>query len=182
MISEQYPEKYCCEAISKIENYRLAIEDNSQIWDLHHRLEIRGDYINTREELKLMNIYYNRPAAELIFIPHSEHISMHCKYRTKERNPMFGKRGRNSPFYGRYRGENGGMYKKGYLIAGEKNHRYGLFGSKNPCWKADSTNPLTLYNRAIKAYKRGEIDEDELQRYRDMKSEFMRNRSLKSNG
>ena len=84
MISLVYANRYCCEDVSKIENYELAIAHNSQIWDIHHRLEIHEDYLNTREDLKLMNLYWNRPANELIFLTHSEHIAMHCTERTGE--------------------------------------------------------------------------------------------------
>ena len=31
--------KYCCEDISLIENYDKAIEDKTQYWHCHHRLE-----------------------------------------------------------------------------------------------------------------------------------------------
>ena len=32
-------EKYCCEDISKIENYEFANKDNFKGWCCHHRLE-----------------------------------------------------------------------------------------------------------------------------------------------
>ena len=52
--------------IDLIENYELAKADNFKGWDIHHKLEICGDYINTVSDLKMMNLYYNRPAEELI--------------------------------------------------------------------------------------------------------------------
>lgn len=166
--------RYCCEDVTKIENYDLAIADDSQTWDLHHRLEINDGYLNSREELKMMNLYYDRPAAELIFLTRSDHMAMHMKQRTGSRNPLFGRTGENSPFYGKFRGENSGMYGKGYLISGEKHPRYGVFGDKNPCWKADSEKPLTIYNRGYQMYKRGEITDEEFQKYRDIRAEYMR--------
>lgn len=39
MISK-YINILCCEDPSLIENYELAINDDTQIWDCHHRLEI----------------------------------------------------------------------------------------------------------------------------------------------
>lgn len=172
MISEKYANSYCSEDISNIENYELAIADDSQCWDLHHRMEIHEDYINTREELKLMNIYYDRPASELIFIPHSEHISMHCKQRTGSRNPCYGRK--QSEEARKKISENNWMHRNGYLRSGEKHPRYGVFGDKNPCWKADSEKPLTIYNRGYQMYNRGEITEEEFQKYRDIRSEYMR--------
>ena len=32
--------KYCCEDISKIENYEIAKRDNFRGWVIHHRLEL----------------------------------------------------------------------------------------------------------------------------------------------
>lgn len=33
-------ERYCCEDISKIENYEEAVADTTQMWHCHHRLEL----------------------------------------------------------------------------------------------------------------------------------------------
>lgn len=74
---------YCCEEISKIENYNLAKADNSVDWDIHHRLETHNSDGERRlvdltaDELKVLDMYYNRPASELIFMTHSEHRSLH---------------------------------------------------------------------------------------------------------
>ena len=159
MINVKYANSYCSEDISNIENYELAIADDSQCWDLHHRLEIHEDYINSREDLKLMNIYYDRPASELIFIPHSEHISMHCKLRKGNRNPCYGRK--RSEETKLKISKNNWMHEKGT-------------GENCPNWKADSKNPLTIYHRGYRMYKRGEITEREFQKYRDILSESKR--------
>ena len=81
MINEGGAYAYCVEDISKIENYDKAIKD-SEMWDCHHKLEIHNDYRNSIEELKMMNLYYHRPASELIFLTRKEHNSLHhldCK-------------------------------------------------------------------------------------------------------
>lgn len=65
--------------IDLIENYELALADNFKGWQIHHRLEIRDDYINSIKHLKLMNLYYNRPPEELIWLRHSEHVRIHFK-------------------------------------------------------------------------------------------------------
>lgn len=71
--------KFCCEEISLIENYNEALNDTTQIWDCHHRNEIE---LNKKaQELIDMGLYYNRPASELIFLPHIEHTRMHMKIR-----------------------------------------------------------------------------------------------------
>lgn len=40
MISENYVKRYCCEDISKIENYDKAIADTTQVWECHHKMEL----------------------------------------------------------------------------------------------------------------------------------------------
>src|SRR5574344_430980 len=74
-------QKYCCEDLSQIENYSSAKADNFVNWDIHHRLETNSDVNLSRKELKALDMYYNRPASELIFITHGDHISLHNKKR-----------------------------------------------------------------------------------------------------
>ena len=78
MINERYLKyvlkKYCSEDISLIENYYEAI-NSDEVWDCHHRLEIELN--KTPKELQKLNLYYNRPAKELIFLTHSEHSRLH---------------------------------------------------------------------------------------------------------
>lgn len=67
----------------QIENYEQAKADDFEGWHCHHRLEThtadgkRRKVDITREELIAMNMYYNRPANELIFMKAGEHISLH---------------------------------------------------------------------------------------------------------
>lgn len=76
---------YCCEDISNIENYNLAKKDNFIKWDIHHRLETNNSDGERRlvdlshSELKALDMYYNRPASELIFLKHKEHMQLHNK-------------------------------------------------------------------------------------------------------
>ena len=83
--------KYCCEDISKIENYELAKRDNFRGWVIHHRLELveTGAVADsTKQDLKAWGIYYNRPASELIYLTKSEHQKLH---RTGKPGPNRGK-------------------------------------------------------------------------------------------
>lgn len=66
-----------CINFQQIENYNAAINDKNETWHCHHRLELRDDYINTREELKMMNLYYDRPPEELIFMRSKDHMKLH---------------------------------------------------------------------------------------------------------
>ena len=90
MISKQ-AYMYCREDLSLIENYDKAINDNTQIWRCHHRLEIQdnGKIIYTSKQLQDMGLYYNRPASELIFLTLSEHNYLHAKYAPKEKRDKF---------------------------------------------------------------------------------------------
>lgn len=86
MIRENLVKDYCCEDVSLIENYQKAIEDDTQTWHCHHRLEICDEsgkersLQKSRDELIAENLYYNRPASELIFLTKSEHRSLHMKH------------------------------------------------------------------------------------------------------
>ena len=67
MIDEKQVKKYCIEDISLIENYDQAVNDKSQTWHIHHRLEIQDDITISARQLIEMKLYYERPASELIF-------------------------------------------------------------------------------------------------------------------
>ena len=82
---EKCIQKYCCEDISKIENYEKAKANNFEGWNCHHRLETHNSDGEKRlvdllaEELIALDMYYNRPADELIFLTRSEHTIIHNK-------------------------------------------------------------------------------------------------------
>ena len=79
MINEKAATKYCCEDLSLIENYELAVNDSTHTWDCHHRGEILPCGRFSIDDLKKFGLYFNRPAAELIFLTHSEHRRLHAK-------------------------------------------------------------------------------------------------------
>lgn len=100
MIAKKYD--YCCEDLSKIENYEKAKADKDNMWCIHHRLETHyedgtprkdGDFLSI-EDLKERNLYFNRPASELIFLTEENHKKLHIRnicYRKGEENPQYGK-------------------------------------------------------------------------------------------
>lgn len=69
---------YCCEDISLIENYDLAVKDRRNKCEIHHRLEI-GPTGRVHDMLQLckLGLYTKRPASELMFIKHSDHVRLH---------------------------------------------------------------------------------------------------------
>lgn len=82
-VKKQKTRHLCCEPLEKIENFQEAVNDKTQQWCLHHKLEICEDYENTKEELEMMGLYYNRPACELIYLPMGVHTSLHNKHKLK---------------------------------------------------------------------------------------------------
>ena len=80
------PYKYCfCGMPELIEGYDKAFADEAQTWDCHHRLETHTSDGERRlvdlskEELIALDMYYDRPPEELIFLKSAEHRSLHNK-------------------------------------------------------------------------------------------------------
>ena len=98
----KHVDNLCNEDLSLIENYYLAINDNTTMWDCHHRLETELNV--SRQYLVDNNIYFNRPASELIFLTHADHIKLH------HTNKIVSQETRK---------------KQSEAASGEKNHMYG---------------------------------------------------------
>lgn len=79
MICDRTVKLYCKDDISRIENYDKAMSDTTQIWHCHHRLELTldGEFAHSPDELIRLDMYYNRPYFELIFLTHAEHMKLH---------------------------------------------------------------------------------------------------------
>lgn len=110
MISVRHVKEFCCEDISLIENYKQAINDETQIWHCHHRLET--DEYKSKQQLIDEEKYYKRPAKELIFLTDYDHRSLHSsilqqKEETRKRQSEYKKNywknnpkpNRNTPEY-----------------------------------------------------------------------------------
>lgn len=80
--------KYCCEDYKDIENYDKAV-NSPELWICHHRQEThnpdgtRRSVDLTVNDLMEWDLYYNRPADELIFLTRSEHRKVHAKPKIK---------------------------------------------------------------------------------------------------
>lgn len=76
--------KIYCENFELIENYDTAISSD-EVYCCHHRLEThtsdgeRRLVDLTREELKALDMYFNRLPEELIFMKRNEHRKLHMK-------------------------------------------------------------------------------------------------------
>lgn len=110
---------YCTEP-EKIENFEKALADNFKGWVVHHRLQTwtsdgeRRLVDITPAELKALDMYYNRPPEELIYLRKGEHNSLHKKGNTN----TLGKR------HSEESKKKMSLAKKGMYI-GEKNPFYG---------------------------------------------------------
>ena len=102
---------YCKDDISKIENYKKAVNDNTQMYEIHHRNELTldGKFAHTKEDLIRMNMYYDRPCNELIFLTKAEHTSLHMKVRPysfdERQKRSESVKGSKNPFYGKTHSE-----------------------------------------------------------------------------
>ena len=99
MIKGTHAELYCCENISNIENYALAINDKVNVCDCHHKAEITENGTTSVEELMSSGLYYNRPASELVFLRHDEHARLHGFNMSAEKREVLRKSnlGRKNP-------------------------------------------------------------------------------------
>lgn len=70
--------KFCSEPLDKIEHYEEALSEGFKGWCIHHRREIQPDGTRmSRQELKDKDLYYDRPASELVFMRKREHTTLH---------------------------------------------------------------------------------------------------------
>ena len=89
---EPVKNKCFCRHPELIENYDKAIADTNQMWVCHHRLETHNSDGEKRlvslsmDELKALDMYFDRPSEELIFMTPFEHRSLHTSFRNHE-NP-----------------------------------------------------------------------------------------------
>ena len=126
MISESQSRKFCRDDISKIENYDKALNDKTQTWVLHHRLELTldGEFALNTAQLKMHDMYYNRPYYELIFLTKSEHARLHSMNMSEE-----ARRKISESLKGITRSEET-RKKIGEALKGEKSPRYGKHHSE----------------------------------------------------
>lgn len=143
--------KYCRESIENIKGYREAVESEGR-YECHHLNELTF----TRDELIKMNMYYRRPASELVILKASEHNAWHNKWNG---SPMSGVTGEKHPCFGRTFNHTEDTKRK-------LSERFS--DDKNPAWKGENCSVQSLYKRAKKKFLQGIISEEEFQKFRDM--------------
>lgn len=93
MICLERVKQFCKDDYTKIKNYDLAIADKEQTWHCHHVLELTLDneYAHSRDDLKRMDMYYNRPYFELIFLTPKEHKKLHNSHISESTRKLLSK-------------------------------------------------------------------------------------------
>ena len=137
---------YCSEPLELVENYKQAEADDFEGWCMHHRREIKLDGTRASiQELKDQNLYYGRPASELVFMKVGEHSTLHNKdkvisaeTRQKMSEALKGRQfsaehrkklsealsGENNPLFGRHHSEET-RQKMSEALSGENNPLFG---------------------------------------------------------
>lgn len=92
MYKKEYWLNCICKDIENVENYEKAKADNFIGWRCHHRLEThnsdgeRRSVDITHKELIALDMYWHRPANELIFMTIPEHSELHgCSEDTRRK-------------------------------------------------------------------------------------------------
>lgn len=134
MIDKGRVKKYCSEDPSLIENYDKAINDKTQTWHCHHRLEDLGF---SQKDLKYLQLYYGVPAEELIFMTPNEHYSLHSTGREVSEETKEKLRKANELIWTpEKRKEHGDLFR------GEKSQRYG-----KPAWNSGKHGLQKAWNK-----------------------------------
>ena len=109
---EAYSNCYCRHP-ELIENYDKAVADETQMWDVHHRLETHFSDGTERPrnaqlshaELAALGTYFDRPPEEFIFLTKVQHNTLHHKGKKmteeQKRNIAEAMKGEKHPFYGK---------------------------------------------------------------------------------
>ena len=126
-------EDYCCEQLELVENYAAAIADDFQGWDIHHRGEILPCGRFSTDDLKKFGLYWNRPASELIWLRHDEHIALHMTGMKRSTDACKkiseAKKGENNPFFGKHHTKES-LQKMSESLSGENHPFFGKHHTK----------------------------------------------------
>lgn len=130
--------KYYCKEYKNIENYEKAKADDFKNWEVHHRLETHNSDGERRlvditaDELKALDMYYNRPADELIFLTIYEHSRLHMKgkHRSEETRRKISEASKGNKYALGYHHTDEAKNKISEAMKGEKNSFYGKHHSE----------------------------------------------------
>ena len=130
---------YCSEPLELVENYQQAKADDFEGWCMHHRREIKLDGTRvSAKELIDQNLYYGRPASELVFMTNGEHKTLHSagKHLSEETRKKIAesRKGENHPCFGKHLSEEH-RQKMSESLSGENHPFFGKHLSEEHCQK-----------------------------------------------
>ena len=131
--------KRYCSDIENVENYQKAKADDFKNWEVHHRLETHNSDGERRlvditaDELKALDMYYNRPADELIFMTIYEHSRLHMKgkHLSEETRKKIGSAQKGNKYALGHKHSEEAKNKIAEAMKGEKNPFYGKHHSED---------------------------------------------------
>lgn len=125
-----------CRTPELIENYDLAIADDTQIWDCHHKNELTY----TKQELIELGLYYDCSPDELIFLTREMHNDVHHR-GTKHSSSTKSKMSKSM------KGKNIGHvpWNKGTCLSSETKNKISKAHKNKPSW----TKGTHWYNNGI---------------------------------
>ena len=95
--------------IHLIENYDMAVSDENEMWECHHRLEVQDDGTElSSRELKERGLYWKRPPEELIFLRRKDHRKLHFKtnlYKIAKKKALNNRSGDRTNWIDMFRGK-----------------------------------------------------------------------------
>ena len=135
--------KQYCKDYENIENYQKAKADDFKNWEVHHRLETHNSDGERRlvditaDELKALDMYYNRPADELIFMTIYEHSRLHMKgkHLSEETRKKLSAASKGNKYALGYKHSEEAKNKISEAMKGEKNPFYGKHHSEESIQK-----------------------------------------------
>ena len=152
--------KRFCKEPENIENYQKAKTDNFKGWHCHHRLETHNSDGERRlvditvAELQALDMYYNRPSSELIFLTESEHNSLHKPSEESKKKMSEARKGKHlgkdNSFYGKHHSEES---KKRMSEANKGRHWYNNGKENRFCFECPDgfvTGRLLIYKETEK--------------------------------
>ena len=155
--------KQYCKDYENIENYEAAKKDNFKGWDCHHRLETHTSDGERRlvditvAELQALDMYYNRPAEELIFLRKGEHTSLRKVSDSTRKKLSELKQGENHPMYGKHHSEES-KNKISKAAKGENNPMYGKKHSDAAKKKMSEKAKGNIKTKGMHWYNNGKIN------------------------
>ena len=159
----KYRFKYYCKDYENIENYDKAKADDFKNWEVHHRLETHNSDGERRlvditaDELKALDMYYNRPADELIFMTIYEHSRLHMKgkHLSEETRKKIGEASKGNKYALGYKHSEDAKNKISEAMKGEKNPFYGKHHTDESKRRNSEVHKGNKYNLGKHWYNNG---------------------------